>query len=273
MPTANKITKRSADADRSARFSWKAGDLEIVNEKQGQQKKTHPQHGRAESNVSDIGNMPVSGTFFQTLGGSRLSENYLSRMFQACFTASPAFRQSLLRLLWKKCHLAGSVPDALAWTCVYQPAFTDGVLVRPDLCLHPPRSTRRNSQLKPIYLESKVNARLTESQLGNYLQSGADILVAITKNWPEISRRRIFEIGANHVRWQDIARALAEVKKRDAKDKFLCAEFANFLEYNHMTYRADITETHLEQIRKLLTNIGTTKLRAPREADRQTKPN
>jgi hypothetical protein len=48
---------------------------------------------------------------------------------------------------------------------------------------------------KPIYLESKVGAVLGEKQLLNYINSGAEILVAVTKKWPEVSRVRLRELG------------------------------------------------------------------------------
>jgi len=191
--------------------------------------------------------------FLRLLAGSRPSENYLSRAFQACFRRSPIFANAIIKLLWKTCALKGSTPDSSEWTCEYQPATPRGKKIRPDLCLRPPLSSGH----KPIYLESKVGAVLGEKQLLNYINSGAEILVAVTKKWPEVSRVRLRELGINHLRWQDISRTLTTLSCHKGVDKFLCAEFFEYLEDSDMSYREAISISNMEKIATCFTNIGT----------------
>ncbi len=194
--------------------------------------------------------------FFRVLAGSKPSENYLSRAFQACFTQSPVFANAALSLLWRTCKIKGEVPDAGNWVCDYQPAMPDGGKIRPDLCLRSVSDPNQSRTYKPIFIESKVGAALGERQLKNYIDSGAEILVAITKNWPEVSRARLSRLGVNHLRWQEVSRALFELSSHKGKDRFLCEAFVEFLEYSSMSYREDITISHLEDVRKLLAKLG-----------------
>ncbi|MDE1894795.1 MAG: hypothetical protein KGH90_10765 [Xanthomonadaceae bacterium] len=194
--------------------------------------------------------------FFRILAGSRPFENYLSRTFQACFTQSPAFANSALSLLWDKCRLKGDPPDATAWVCDYQPATPNGGKIRPDLRLRPSADNVDGAQHKPIFIESKVGARLGEKQLKNYIDSGTEILVAVTKNWPEVPRTRLETLKVNHLRWQDVSRALSSTSGHRGKDKFLCDAFLEFLEYSNMAYREDITLRQLEDVRRLLSKIS-----------------
>lgn len=209
------------------------------------------QHSKVDLHVKD---KPLP--FFRVLSGSKLSENYLSRVFQACFTQSPSFANSVLSLLWKTCRLERNVPDATTWVCDYQPATPNGGNIRPDLCLRPSAPTVDRAY-KPIFVESKVDAVLGEEQLKRYVQSGTKILVAVTKNWPEVSKERLSNLGINHLRWQDFARALSTAPSDNAKDRFFCDAFLEFLEYSGMTYREDISLKDLEGVRTLLTRIGT----------------
>lgn len=197
--------------------------------------------------------------FFRTLAGSRSSENYLSRAFQACFTQSTVFAQCILSLMWTTCRLDEKVPDAANWVCDYQPATPAGGKIRPDLCLRTFLKSNERSEHKPIFIESKIGARLGEQQLKNYVESGTEVLVAVTKNWPEVHRARLSSIGINHIRWQDVARSLATVSTRSGKDRFLCNAFVEFLEYSNMTYREDISIHKLEEVRALLARIGKPK--------------
>ncbi len=200
--------------------------------------------------------------FFRILAGSKPSENYLSRAFQACFTQSPTFANCVLSLLWKSCRIAGKVPDASDWVCDYQPATPHGGSIRPDLCLRPFLGPNQESPHKPIFIESKLGAILGEQQLKNYIKSGTEILVAATKNWPEVSKKKLSALGVNHLRWQDVSRALSTVSNRNAKGKFLCDAFLNYLEYSNMSYREDITFTHMEEVRGLLARVGSPKFLA-----------
>jgi hypothetical protein len=109
---------------------------------------------------------------------------------------------------------------------------------------------------KPIFIESKVGAVLGERQLKNYIDSGTEILVAITRNWPEVPRTRLAKLGINHLRWQDVSRHLSGASGHRGKDRFLCDAFLEFLEYSNMAYREDITLSRLEEVRELLAKIG-----------------
>ncbi len=172
--------------------------------------------------------------FFRVLAGSRATENYLSRAFQASFTESAAFAGCILKLLWKECRIPGSVPTGEGWACDYQPATPDNGSIRPDLCLRPTLPPALYAGHRPIFIESKVTAKLGEAQLKSYVVSGTKVLVAITKNWPEVSRRQLASIKVNHLRWQDVARALVQSSPRSAKDKFICDAFTEYLEYSGM---------------------------------------
>lgn len=179
-------------------------------------------------------------------------------MFQACFTQSPVFARAVLSLLWEKCSLKGKVPDGRDWVCEYQPATPNGGAARPDLCLRSATdSYRKTTNYKPIFIESKVGAQLGEPQLRRYLESGTQVLVAVTKNWPEVSTNRLSELGIKYIRWQDVSRVLSEVRKYTAKDRFLCESFVEYLEYSGMSYREDISISHLEDMRKLFSDVAT----------------
>lgn len=199
--------------------------------------------------------------FFRVLAGSRPTENYLSRTFQASFTESAAFAGCILKLLWKACRIPGPIPTGEGWLCDYQPATPYNGSIRPDLCLRPTLPPASDSGHRPIFIESKVTAKLGEAQLKSYVASGTDVLVAVTKNWPEVPRRRLTHIGVNHLRWQDVARALVYSSPRSAKDKFICEAFTEYLEYSGMAYREDLTSSQLEDIRILLAKIGDPKHR------------
>ncbi|MBZ0070841.1 MAG: hypothetical protein K8I04_03815 [Gammaproteobacteria bacterium] len=195
--------------------------------------------------------------FFIALAGSKPSENYLSRAFHACFTQSPAFANTILSLIWKSRGMRGDVPDYKNWVCDYQPVTPLNKTIRPDLCLQPTQGTKRTGASKPIFIESKVGAVLGEDQLKNYIDSGTEVLVAITKNWPEISRARLSQLGVNHLRWQDVSRAVSEVSsRRSSKDRFLCDAFVDLLEDMGMSYRENITVPQLEQVGMFLSKVS-----------------
>jgi hypothetical protein len=146
-------------------------------------------------------------SFFSLIDSGSGRENYLSRSFQACFANSPSFRRVTLRTIWQACALAPPVPKGHDWECDYHPStpLTGGG--QPDLCLRPGND---GSFDKPIYLESKRESRLGESQLKKYKDHGTKILVAVTKYRPEISNKRLHQLGVNSLRWQDFCRALRQ---------------------------------------------------------------
>jgi hypothetical protein len=194
----------------------------------------------------------VSGDipFFTKLASGSGSENYLSRVFYACFAESRAFADAVLSVIWEKCRLKGEPQSCEAWVCNYQPSPPAGGGIHPDLSL------QEVSGRRTIFIESKLGAPLREGQLINYINAGTDTLVAITKNWPEITRPRIVQIGANHLRWQDISRAISEISGHYGNEKFLCDNFLKYLEYEEMAYREDITVPCLKKVGEFLTKIS-----------------
>jgi len=201
--------------------------------------------------------------FFGVIAGRNLryAENYLSRLFRACFMNSPVFAQAVLNTIWNEGRLRGPgrVPKAEKWECVYQPATPMDGGGRPDLCLRPASQANleRTAIHQPIWLESKVGSRLSKEQLRRYKDHKTHILVAITKNWPEVTKKELNQEGVKSLRWQDICRALRQTKCRGT-DQFLCDAFAKYLEENGMAYREDITEKHLKDLRVLLAKVSNT---------------
>ena len=55
------------------------------------------------------------GPFFVIVAGDNAGENYLSRVFQACFANSLCFREIVLRTIWKVCELPTPFPNADSW--------------------------------------------------------------------------------------------------------------------------------------------------------------
>ena len=106
-----------------------------------------------------------------------------------------------------------------------------------------------------IFLESKVHSVLTERQLRDYRRDGAKILVAVTKNRPEVSLKKIQEIGANLLRWQDFCRALRESSIEGQRERFICQSFAEYLEKSGMAHRENITEQDLDDVATLFKKI------------------
>jgi hypothetical protein len=194
--------------------------------------------------------------FFRFIVGEDASENSLSRLFCACFLESPAFAQTVLTTIWEKVGV-GRIPKVDGWECHYQPTTPLHGGGRPDFCLIPPPGRRHGTSYKPIFVESKLEAKLTERQLRKYRMKGTEVLVALTKNWPEVSQERLDEIGVKTLRWQDIRRALRETSRHGQKNKFVCDNFAMYLEETGMAYREDIKKGDLENIRSLLLKIAS----------------
>jgi len=200
-------------------------------------------------------------SFFKMIAGSDSSENILSRFFCACFSNSPAFAQVALTTIWQGAGLSGSAPKPDGWACHYQCATPEHGGGRPDLCLIPPSKVTPGltASHKPIFIESKVQSVLGEKQLKRYKEYGTEVLVAITKNWPEVSQQKLDSIGVKSLRWQDMCRALRQIKIRGPKNQFLCEKFATYLEESRMAYREDITPKELEKVRSLLVKVASQK--------------
>src|ERR1700692_1971415 len=200
-------------------------------------------------------------SFFKiTIGQSaRDKENALSRLFRACFSESKAFAEIMLTTIWREAKLSGPVPTVDGWKCDYQSSTPVKGHGRLDLILSPPVRTgaRASTSHKPIHIESKVGSKLGAEQLKRYKVGGAKILVAITKNWPEVSQHWLNKEKIKSLRWQDMCRALRQTSVRGQKDRFLCVGFAAYLEESDMAYREDIKQRDLEIVRSLLVNVAS----------------
>lgn len=192
-------------------------------------------------------------TFFYLVAGDSAGENYLSRLFQACFAKSLSFRQIVLSTIWKSCSLPMPVPAANNWKCDYQPTTEIARGGRPDLCLRPPKDAKFR---KLIFLESKLKSLLDERQLRKYRDHGADILVAVTKNRPEVPQYGFRQLGVKALRWQDFCRAMRQTAIKGPREQFICQSFAEYLEESEMAYREDLTTQHLEEIGVMLRKIA-----------------
>jgi hypothetical protein len=195
-------------------------------------------------------------TFFSLIASDGAGENYLSRLFQACFANSVSFQQVTLRTILEACALRTPVPKADNWECDYQPPTPLARGGRPDLALRPGKESNFG---KTIFLESKVGSLLGERQLKKYKKYGTKILVAVTKNRPEVSHYKLRKIRVNSLRWQDLCRALRHNAIKGQKEQFLCQSFAEYLEESGMAYREDITKQHLNEIGALLKKITSRK--------------
>ena len=196
-------------------------------------------------------------SFFKIIAGQNASENDLSRFFRACFVNSPEFAQIMLTTIWREAGLSGSAPKADGWECDYQPAAPVPRGGRPDLCLMPPSGLGRRAMHSAIYLESKVGAPLTEQQLQRYKEHGTEVLVAITKNWPEVSQAWLKRNGIKSLRWQDICRELRQTKCHGRQNRFLCDGFATYLEESDMAYPESISQSDLLDVQSLLKRIAS----------------
>jgi len=196
-------------------------------------------------------------SFFKIIAGQNASENDLSRFFRACFLNSPVFAQIVLTTIWREAGLSGSAPKADGWECNYQPATPVHGGGRLDLCLMPPSGLRTKAIQRPIFLESKVGSPLTEQQLQRYKEHGTEVLVAITKNWPEVSQSWLKRNRVKSLRWQDICRELRQTKCHGQQNRFLCDRFATYLEESDMAYREGISQSDLLDVQSLLKRIAS----------------
>jgi hypothetical protein len=195
-------------------------------------------------------------TFFYLVAGDSAVENYLSRLFQASFANSLSFRRIALNTIWNSCSLPMPVPGANDWECDYQPSTVIAGGGRPDLCLRPPKD---GNWRRPIFLESKVGSHLGETQLKKYKKHGAQLLIAVTKNRPEVSPQRLEQLRVKTLRWQDLCRALRQTTINGPREQFICQSFAEFLEETGMAYREDLTKAHLEEVGVMLRKIAAQK--------------
>jgi hypothetical protein len=166
------------------------------------------------------------------------------------------FRQLALETIWKSCALQNPIPDADEWECDYQPSTTVAGGGRHDLCLRPPEGAKF---AKTLFLESKVGSPLTAHQLKKYRDHGAQVLIAITKNRPELSQQELRQLGVKSMRWQDFCRTLRQAPIAGKAEKFVLHSFADYLEESGMAYPEDLTEQHLHDVGVMFRKIASLK--------------
>lgn len=195
-----------------------------------------------------------SNFLVDAVGKTRDPENSLSRLFVASFTASKAFADAVLKAIWRGAALQGKLATTVGWSCSYQQSTTKkgGGIV--DILLQPPQFNPHG--MKPIWLESKLGSRLGEAQLSKYKDHGARVLVAVTKNWPEVPPARLASIGVKQLRWQDVCRSLRGTGRLSQVDRFIFNSFTTYLEKHEMAFRENITAADLGAVRKLVNRIS-----------------
>jgi hypothetical protein len=205
---------------------------------------------------------------FEAIDCTRGNENYLSRLFAACFERSPAFAQAVLDELWSACRQRRPTPDAARYRIACQvaaPVAGGGIV---DMCLSPTETKGR--RLPVLWLESKRGAKLMLPQLEKYRAHGIDVLVAVTKNWPEVSRQDLARHGVATLRWQDFAGALRRAAMpRAPVERYLMMEFLGYLEGSEMAYHEALKVSELDSLRRTLNVVGGLKKRegvVPRRA-------
>ena len=99
-----------------------------------------------------------------------------------------------------------------------------------------------------FHLESKVESALTEAQIKKYRKKGAEYLVAVTKHPPEVSERRLRQLGAFALRWQDVHRGLLEKPASGHIDRFIQSSFVTFLEELGMAHADDVRTSDLQKL-------------------------
>jgi hypothetical protein len=179
--------------------------------------------------------------FFSTLGAlaSHQQENQLSRTFKACFDSSESFRHLLLDFLRERLDVP--LPRSDRWTCDVEQAVK-GKMGRLDLHI------RARDGDDVFAIESKVESPLREEQIAKYRKGGVKRLLIVTKHPPEVSERRLRQLGVSAFRWQDIHNLLRSRQPRSPVDRFLCGSFADFLEEAGMAYPRDITTQDLRHM-------------------------
>jgi hypothetical protein len=185
-----------------------------------------------------------------TLAGSRQRENQLSATFAACFSRSQEFRRVALGLLAEACQWS-SAGRAGDWT-VNREVVPKAGYGRVDLRL------RNEATGAQVWLESKVEAVLTHAQVLKYKTAGVKDLVVLTKYEPDLAPSELRALGAYAIRWRDVHRALAAGTPRTLIDRWLCAEFARYLEALGMASNPKISTEDIRNLRRLLHTARST---------------
>jgi hypothetical protein len=199
-------------------------------------------------------------SFFWTLAqraGSQQRENQLSSTFAACFTQSLWFRHVVIDVVRQASRINAPLRRT-DWVCSEQVCPPKGGRWRIDLRVSPAPPA---DGIPTFHLESKVESPLTEEQVKRYRKKGAEYLIAVTKHPPEVSERRLRQLGAHAVRWQDIHRALNDGRPTSHVDEFIRSSFLTFLEELGMAHAEDL---RLSDLSKLVEHFN--KLRSPKYA-------
>jgi hypothetical protein len=143
------------------------------------------------------------------------------------------------------------------WNCLYQPSTPKKTSLRPDLMIYNTLPKKNNNA---IYIESKINAHLTERQLRNYRSNGVKYLVALTKYIPEVSANKINSLDVYRLRWQDFHATIKLIllcgKKFSNQNKFICDQFVKFLEEADMAYNQVLSTKDFTEINKTFIAIA-----------------
>lgn len=207
-----------------------------------------------------LDNFPVERDLFSTvghLGMRRHAEDQLTNIFQACFSHSPVFQRTVLEKLWKLCGLGRRRPTVMKWNCSTQMFDQDS---RYDIYISPEHGSSRRGRTPSFVIESKVDAPLTESQLGKYerrnKKSRDHCIAVITKEHPDVPQSWLKDHKVAALRWQDLYLALHHVSaKGDQVNKFLITQFLQYLSRANMAYES-VSLTDLQHFARLLSAIS-----------------
>jgi len=121
---------------------------------------------------------------------------------------------------------------------------------RIDICLV-------SNETPVFYVESKLQAELTISQLRRYRKQGVQYLIAITRNRPEVSRAQLKREGIFTLRWQDIHSRLASERPPTHVDRFISGSLTAYMEELGMAHRERVTMKDLECCRRLFSAVSS----------------
>jgi hypothetical protein len=159
----------------------------------------------------------------------------------------------VFELLKEQCYL--SLGQDADWVCETEVPTREGK-GRLDIVLH--RHGDDADARRRVLIESKVESPATLNQLRRYQQSQAKALVLVTKHRPEPGLRALRKYKIRHFRWQDLHDRLQRpgAPKGTGVNRFLCIEFAKYLEGQDMAYEKTISKKDVERLGRVLRTIG-----------------
>ena len=108
-------------------------------------------------------------------------------------------------------------------------------------------------------LKAKLSHRSPRSRSRSIVKKGAEYLIIVTKYPPEVSDRRLRQLGAYALRWQGIHRALLDSQPTAHIDRFIRSTFTKFLEELGMAHAADLTLKDVKTIQGTLIKLRSDK--------------